>query len=319
MNKVIAIKQKHQALQLTWVINNICTNACSYCPSGLHDGKNHHYDWENARRFVTMLMDKYPLMNLSVAGGEPTVSPFLPELVKMFYDRKNTITITTNGARSARYYTDLSKYVNSFSFSWHPSFEDPNFLEKALAAAKNSLVNVRVMMDTRYWDHAVAFYTSLLKEKKVSVEPVRLQDWGTGTTLGRDYTTEQLEWFNHNHRRPAGLLTHLKHGGLYIGANYYYADGKVDKSGSDPINLINRQENDFRGWMCNIGLESLFVHWDGDIQRANCRQGNPRIIGNINNPELIQWPTAPEVCVQHECHCATDVAITKWDPTSYNP
>jgi sulfatase maturation enzyme AslB (radical SAM superfamily) len=303
MKKVIAIKQQHNVLQLTWVINNICTNACSYCPSGLHEGKNHHYDWDNARRFVDKLFEKYPLINLSIAGGEPTVSPHLP----------------TNGARSVRYYEELSQHVNSMSFSWHPSFEDVNFLEKAVAASKRSLVNVRIMMDTRYWDHAVEFYHIAKKNNAVSVEPVRLQDWGVGHTIGREYTQEQLDWFNYNHRKPIKQSWFNTKKGLLIGSDYYYNDGSVDRSGQDPITIINRQENDFRGWMCNIGLESLFVHWDGDVQRANCRQGNPRIIGNINNPELIQWPTAPEVCVQHECHCATDVAITKWDPTSYNP
>ena len=29
--------------RLTWIINNICTQHCDYCPSYLNSGKNHHY------------------------------------------------------------------------------------------------------------------------------------------------------------------------------------------------------------------------------------------------------------------------------------
>lgn len=319
--RLIAIRQEEPVMQITWVINNICTNACSYCPAGLHNGTNHHYDWENAKRFCNMLLDKYPKINLSIAGGEPTVSPYLPDLLEMFYSRGHGISLTTNGARSVRYYEKISKNINSISFSFHPSFEDPKFLEKALAANEYTRVSVRVMMDTRYWDRCIDFYNKALTHPGISVEAVRIQDWSVPTTEGRDYTEEQLRWFegrptrypSRDYELSVTNQHRLSVKGLKMRSLFYKDDGTVESI--SPILIINEKLNDFCGWVCNIGLESLFIHYDGDIQRGNCRQGTPtRIIGNINRPEEIQWPVDPEICLQRECHCSTDVLITKWNP-----
>jgi organic radical activating enzyme len=317
--KLIAITQDPKVMQLTWVINNICTNACSYCPKGLHDGKNHHYEWSNAKKFVNELMERHKKINISIAGGEPTLSPHLPELVKLFHDKGHTVTVTTNGARSPRYYEEISPYINGISFSFHPSFEDTNFKEKVRAANKYSNTSVRVMMDTRYWDRCVEIYQYYVKQADVSVESVRLQDWGVGQTLGREYTTEQDQWIldNPHISKNIDINTVIKFIKrikfklpVLMGCKYHWDDGTISQQNS--IDIINSGLNDFRGWSCDIGLESLFVHYEGDIQRANCRQGTPnRIIGNINKPELIQWPTEPEICVQKECHCSTDIIISK--------
>ena len=60
MKRIIQVIQPDTApLHLTWIINNICTNACSYCPENLHNGSNHNYDWENARKFFKLLFEKY--------------------------------------------------------------------------------------------------------------------------------------------------------------------------------------------------------------------------------------------------------------------
>ena len=61
-NKTPVVKIQRRTpgvMAVTWVINNICTNACLYCPPNLHKGKNHHYDWENAKRFWQILLEKY--------------------------------------------------------------------------------------------------------------------------------------------------------------------------------------------------------------------------------------------------------------------
>lgn len=310
--KLIEIKQRDKAMQITWVINNICTNACSYCPSGLHNGKNHHYEWDNAKRFVDQLLIRYPKINLSIAGGEPTLSPHLPELVKLFFDRGHTISLTSNGARSVRYYDAIAKNLNGMCFSFHPSFEEAGFMDKVIATSHYCFTTVRVMMDTRYWDRCVNFYNSIIDNMDISVEPVRIQDWGIGNTVGRDYTEEQEQWFNDRPMRPARFFEETKNPEVPMWCDYYYNNGEIDTSGRHPLYLINSKQNDFRGWECDIGLESLFIHYDGAIQRANCRQGTPtRFFGNVNQPESIIWPTQPEICSQRECHCATDIIVSK--------
>ncbi len=83
--KIIRVIQKDSSLMhLTWMINNICNNKCTYCLPELNSGKGHHYKWENAKKFLELLFEKYPKIHCSVTGGEPSISHFFPELVKFF-------------------------------------------------------------------------------------------------------------------------------------------------------------------------------------------------------------------------------------------
>jgi hypothetical protein len=76
--------------------------------------------------------------------------------------------------------------------------------------------------------------------------------------------------------------------------------------------IIKHGFTNYQGWVCNIGLESLFVNFDGTIKRGNCLVGGQ--IGNIQNFENIQWPLSPIVCSSTRCDCNTDIRITKKKP-----
>ena len=305
--KLIKIKQLNPAFYLTWVINNICTNACSYCPPSLHTGKNHHYDWNQAKTFINELFDKHETIHCSIAGGEPSVSPFLPELVKMFYDKGHSVGITSNLAKSIRYWKELTPYLTYVSASYHPSFEDKQFLEKVLACSRYTKTYVRIMMDTRHWDKSVEMFENLKELKYVTVEPVRILDWITGDFTGCNYTKEQIKWIE-DQNRYEGQFKEEVYKVNNIGGNFYYDDSTVNE-GADANNLINNGLNDFRGWSCDIGLKSLFVDYNGKIRKGNCRQGAP--IGSLQDIDAVKWPTKPEICAIKRCHCTTDVYVDK--------
>jgi len=315
--KIIKVEQNNKRLlHLTWIINNICTNACSYCPKDLHTGTNHNYEWENARKFFEYLFEKYPEVHCSVAGGEPSVSPFLPELVKIFHDRGHTIGITSNAAKSARYWEEISPYLSYISFSYHPEFPDPKFVEKARIASESTLVTTRVMMHPNHWNHCVEIFEELLKINSITVEVVRVIDWGGGSDASASiYSDEQIEWFTKNDNRGFARTDYIGSANKNIktadiGSNYHFSDGKVTMMPS-VVSLINEGLTNFYGYECEIGLRSLFINHEGTIYLGNCNQNGP--IGHINNPEHIKWPTRSVICTKALCHCTTDVAINKWE------
>lgn len=310
--KIIQIKQNTHSLQLTWVINNICTNHCDYCPPILNKGTNHGYDWNNAKSFINRLLKRYPKIHCAISGGEPTLSPFLPEMIEMFQQAGHTVGLTSNGARSIRYIEEISKYLSYISFSYHPQYDDKSLLEKAIAASNNCLITIRIMMDSRYWDLAVSRYNEFIQHPEISVETVRILPEMAHKHVGDDYNQDQIQWLECN---PGGYSTK----GLYNqnnklwkpainGATFYWDDGSVDQWG-DANKLVSRGLTDFRGWACNIGLESLFVDFTGNVSKGNCRQGGK--IFHIDSHEQYELPTRGEICEQHLCHCATDVYITK--------
>jgi MoaA/NifB/PqqE/SkfB family radical SAM enzyme len=82
-------------------------------------------------------------------------------------------------------------------------------------------------------------------------------------------------------------------------------DGEHKVHASD---VIKHKWNQFEGWSCNAGLESLMINWDGEVYRATCRVGNS--LGNIYN-DSFELSTDPVICTRKWCTCAADIPITK--------
>jgi MoaA/NifB/PqqE/SkfB family radical SAM enzyme len=72
--------------------------------------------------------------------------------------------------------------------------------------------------------------------------------------------------------------------------------------------IIKLHKNNFKGWSCNAGLESLMINWDGDVHRATCRVGGS--LGNIYTGTF-NIPSQPIICDRDWCTCAADIPLTK--------
>ena len=72
--------------------------------------------------------------------------------------------------------------------------------------------------------------------------------------------------------------------------------------------VIKKHLNQFNGWSCNAGIESLMINWDGEVHRATCRVGGS--LGNIYQNTFVQ-PTVPIICTREWCTCAADIPLTK--------
>ena len=306
--EISEIKQKYNALYLTWVINNICPNRCSYCPPVLHEGSNHHYNWEDAKKFSQYLINKYTNIHLAISGGEPTMSPFFVDLVDIFYQAGHPIGITSNGVRTPKFYENVASKLSCIVLSYHPSFKDLNFLEKALICGEKTKTVVHVMMDSRYFDECLDMFYKFAEQDTLIVEAVRINEWIKNDTTGRDYSDKQLEILASLPSIPAKVDNSTKK--LLTAASFHYNDDSYDSKGNAQL-LINEGKNRFLGWQCNIGIESLFVHYHGNIQRGNCGVGTPVFIGNITDFNNINWPVDPVICTQLECQCSTDIYVSK--------
>jgi organic radical activating enzyme len=309
MKRIIEVQQPdNEPLHLTWVINNICTNSCSYCPSNLHAGKNHHYDWNNAKKFLDILFQRHKKIHCTISGGEPSVSPFFPELVKLFYDNGHSVCCTSNAAKPVKYWSNISQYLTYICFSYHPEFVDGNFVEKVLAASINTHVTVRVMMLPSRWDQCLEMYNRLVNEEKIYIEVVRIFNWDGSDQTAHMYTAEQEDFFK-NYVPPPREIKHPRNDPLPLNPSTFIFDDGSMHDGNNVLDLINSGMTNFKGFTCDIGLKSLFVHFNGTINRGNCSVGMN--IGNINEPDKINWPSGPVKCHINLCHCSSDVNISK--------
>jgi len=315
MNKLTRIiSADPELVTITWMINNICCNKCTYCIPELNAGEGHMYDWRDAINFLEILLDKHPHTHVAITGGEPTMSEHLIDAVDLVTSRGGYIGFTSNGIASTEYYESITKKIGYVCFSWHPEFQRKNFLEKVKIASQNTFVTVRVMMLPRLWDDCVELYDRLANDEEFSphaLEPVRIVDWGGPEREAHIYTKEQLDWFEQHPARdvrPRNKIVSEKINIVDLGAWAKFQDGDVlDIVGND---FVGKGMTNFRGWKCSVGLKSIFIHQSGDIYRGNCWIGGK--IGNIKNPEDIQWPTKPLICTKSLCHCQSDIHLTKW-------
>jgi MoaA/NifB/PqqE/SkfB family radical SAM enzyme len=72
--------------------------------------------------------------------------------------------------------------------------------------------------------------------------------------------------------------------------------------------VIKQHLNQFKGWQCNAGMESLMINWDGDVHRATCRVGGS--LGNIYQ-DTFSVPQQSIECTRDWCTCAADIPLTK--------
>ena len=129
-----------------------------------------------------------------------------------------------------------------------------------------------------------------------------------GNWQGRKYSEEQLKWFeNTNLFQDAEWMPKRTY--FDSSSDITFEDGEIINSNGNEQELINAGKTNFKGWSCNMGLESLFIQYTGEVYMANCFQGG--VIGDINEPESIQWPTNPAICELSRCHCTTDVLLSK--------
>jgi hypothetical protein len=307
--RIEEVKQHNDRLtHITWIINNICPNTCTYCPPPTHNGSNHNYDWDNARRFLDLLFKRYERMHFSLGGGEPSMSPFFPELVKLIHTAGHTITLTSNAYKSQEYWQEIGPYINQISFSYHPEFSTEQYFKNVLSTADVTRITARVMMLSSHWDRCVAAYERLLQHDTYSMEVVRVYEWGrdNGSDL---YTEEQIKWMDNikpRHINPNN--PHKNKRSSNTSADYHFDDGTIAQN-QDVVYYINRGQTNFKGYECDLGLRSLFISALGDVKRGNCMAGG--IIGNINEPESIQWPTKSIICPYTICGCSSDVNINK--------
>ena len=73
--------------------------------------------------------------------------------------------------------------------------------------------------------------------------------------------------------------------------------------------VIKKHLNQFNGWSCNAGIESLMINWDGEVHRATCRVGGS--LGNIYTGTFVP-PSDPVICTRDWCTCAADIPLTKF-------
>lgn len=292
--KVTSAWPQQDQIKIEWNIGKRCNYDCSYCPTSIHDSFSPHTDINILEATVDKLCELEKPLRISLTGGEPCVHPDIEDLLE-YFKRKGIfwVNLTTNGTRSARWYLEQEMYFNHIVFSLHFEKDWSRVLQTINQFYDNTerefLVNV--MAHHNYMD-VVRRVVKGFEEKgiKFAVRRIRWTEGDHNVFDDMRYDGKDLEWIL---SKDASAKP-----------NCIIDDSKVIHAND----IIKKHLNQFKGWTCNAGLESLMINWDGEVHRATCRVGGS--LGNIYQGTFVA-PSDPVICTRDWCTCAADIPLTK--------
>ena len=282
------------SVKVEWNLGKRCNLDCSYCPAEIHDNHSEHTDIEILKSTVDTL-STIPNVRISLTGGEPCVHPDIEQLLQHAKNKISWINVTTNGTRTVEFYQNiLENYINHIVFSVHLESDWQrviNTITKVYAQSQNKNVLVHMMMlPGRLKDVKDACEALLDAGIRYALRPIRWTKTHDDFEDMIHYSEEEKEFLAvSNHTPPKNTLI----------------DNTVECNVND---LLINKTNQFFGWSCMAGVESLMINWDGEVHRATCRVGGS--LGNIYQGTFAK-PTDPIDCTRKWCTCAADINITK--------
>jgi hypothetical protein len=99
-------------------------------------------------------------------------------------------------------------------------------------------------------------------------------------------------------------------------------DNRISASIED---IIAAKLNQFQGWICHTGLQSLYVDFDGIVWNGNCSSGLGKFLLQNNKPawghlgnivDGFSIPTESVICPYKSCGCGSDIVTTKYKDSS---
>jgi len=292
MFKVTSRWPHQSSIKIEWNIGKRCNYDCSYCPSSIHDNTSPHTDIEMLKATVDKLTRLGKSIRLSFTGGEPCVHPKFLELVKYCKHVGITwVSVTTNGTLPYEFYSVLEADQIVFSihleFDWKRVF---NTIESVVDSTDKKVI-AQIMA---HHDHMEAVMQ--LRARCILAH--------IPTTIRRIRWTEGDHDLFDDMRYNPDDLTWIKEQDATIQGNCVIDDSQIIHAND----IIKLHKNQYKGWSCNAGLESLMINWDGDVHRATCRVGGS--LGNIYN-NTFNMPTEPVICNRNFCTCAADIPLSK--------
>lgn len=292
MHKVTSRWPHQNSIKIEWNLGKRCNYNCSYCPSYIHDNSSTHTDIEILKSTVDKLMTLGKPIRLSFTGGEPTVHPKFAELVKYCkHVGISWISVTTNGTLPYEFYASLP--VDQLVFSVHFEYDWMRVV--------NTLMKVGDMTNISIIAQLMAHHEYIPMVKAVH---------GTLGANATPTTVRRIRWTEGDHdlfddmRYHPDDLNWIKEQDSTVKGNCVIDDSQIIHAND----IIKLHMNQYKGWTCNAGIESLMINWDGEVHRATCRVGGS--LGNIYEGNFVA-PSDPITCDRNFCTCAADIPLTK--------
>lgn len=345
MKTIIGLEHKYEhfdnEVKIEWHLGLYCNNNCSYCNDTSHNNIPNHLSLDKFKIGVKNLLKRISKEKIRIefTGGEPTLNPKFYEMLQYLNDNEiYKISFTTNGSRSLDYYKKCIDIIDSITFSYHMEYENfsPDmilelqkyinsknrkrwmkvhlmFLPSTLQKIKK-LIDIFERNDIRYAIRRVRpaynknhpdneYWPDGRLKKGVIVKPFDNQSISTllCTELnGSDHSGGNEDYYSKEELDFLDKSTKFNFENLLI----HYDDGTTEYSN---VNKITGEKlNQFKGWKCWAGTQSLRIATNGNITIGKCEIPN---LGNVF--QSFEIPNKPFICKNDWCCSATNINTTK--------
>ena len=319
---------------IDWQLSNVCNYSCTYCHPDVYDGTRPWPELDTAIKFMKLTTDHYRSIGKSkivwnLLGGEPTVwknfSKFFNSVKD--YDPGCNVRILTNGSRTLNWWKRNANLFDEVIVSWHPERADYVHCTDVLNILYDAgvITSVQVCMypplEELCLEAAKYFYEN---SKCFNVSPKSLQE-----TILDDrtfvYSEEFLKEIKQYQGQPKFLNPELRNSHEFehelnkfkqsrntYGKMMRFINTHTGKTEFIQANDTMAQgRNSWKGWMCNIGIETLTVNEFGRVSSgSSCFTKLSH--GYISDPDKIEFPIAGRICEFEWCSCIADVETTKY-------
>ena len=289
----------HQdSVKVEWNIGKRCNLDCTYCPAEIHDNFSPHTNVKVMLDAVDALYEIGKPVRVSLTGGEPCVHPNILEICEHIKQRLDWLNITTNGTLSTSFYDKLP--VDHYVFSLH--VEDDKNWERCAE-------NVLLWTQLNDANTQIPFQVNLMAHHAHMDRVKRCATIFDSHNI--PYVVRRIRWTEAENRDWFDDLKYDSKDLKWLLDSVATAKPNVIVNDQELIHandLIKTHRNQFEGWKCNAGLESLMINWDGDVHRATCRVGGS--LGNIYQGDF-EIPEQAIICTRKWCTCAADIPLTK--------
>ena len=316
--KAIESFRNADAMAIEWNIGKLCNYNCVYCNPTLHDNSSPHLEYDDMKKVILFLMDYVDRdkILLCFTGGEPTLNPMLYNFCEYLSSCNiDNVTITTNGVQPASYYINISKYVNSMTFSQH--FEKDRPIDKFLTKIKeineqcDSFIAVQVMCHSMLFDDVVAS-VNFYKEHNITYSLRRIRPIKTRTGI---YDAESLIVSTYDDAYEEWMINETKSQTKYLNTRVWYEENNSICQKNIHVNEITTNKlHNFNGWTCWAGVNNIRIGPTGEMYRCAGEVGGS--IGNIITG-LEDITFTPIVCPLNKCTCSQDISVSKAENENY--
>lgn len=317
--EIIAVEPNwnNEALRIDFVIGNTCNFKCWYCWPGSNTGEYRWGDFDVIIKHFSHLLSHYKKNGktkfyLNLVGGEPTLWPKLGDFAREMTSQGCIISMDTNASRTLRWWNDNGKYFNRVILSCHHAESDIEHIKSVgdILYQNGCIVDASVLMDPNEWDKCVNIVDNLKTSKF---------DWGILATQvvheTVNYSQEQKEYIKEHVRRMPDkdwFFRNVKH--HISNLEVVYNDRSKHRVGSNYLRINGL--NKFKGWICNLGVDSINIGPNGTIS-GGCLETLYRedFIFNFYDTNFIEKfnPKIQSIiCTKDICNCEPEINLKKY-------